>query len=221
MRARLQRSACLVLHWLLLHLLVRVLRLVSAWHLNGQTGTVIIAMNKDGRLGVELDDGREGKFKKYNLDALHEPTPELTPELTPESEPIRAMSSQEAAQQATARAGVRCPDDCVRALSASGYIHGRTYRIEWTPEDLMFMLEEVPYFIDNPSDLPRIIGALVAMRMEADSRPYFEYLIHAPARPRCERGWRQDAYGCIDILSVCSLPLRLRYSADVLIMLKL
>jgi hypothetical protein len=70
------------------------------------------------------------------------------------------MSSKQAAQQAAARAGVQCPDLCVRALS--GYIHGRTYSIEWTPEDLMFTLEEVPYFVAKPYDLRCIIGALVA-----------------------------------------------------------
>jgi hypothetical protein len=30
---------------------------------------------------------------------------------------------------------------------------------------------------------------------------YFEFLIHAHARPRCERGWPQDAYDCI--LATC------------------
>jgi hypothetical protein len=94
--------------------------------------------------------------------------------LTPAS--ITAMTSEQVAQHAVERA--RCFHECVKSdfevgecvgcVTAVG-INGGTYRTEWTSEKLSDALAREPYFQGNPSIRGLIIGALVAMREEADS----------------------------------------------------
>ena len=81
-------------------------------------------------------------------------------------ESIKAMTSEQLAQQAAARAGIQV-DDCVRALT--GRVHGRTYKQDWTHEDLPELLATLPYFVVNTHHLQSVIDALVAMKQEAES----------------------------------------------------
>jgi hypothetical protein len=120
--------------------------------------------------------GQIGNLQKQNQDLelkLNPPAAELD-RLTPAS--VTAMKSEQVAQQAVERA--RCFHQCVKSdvvveqcvqACASGNIHGGTYHTEWTTEKLKHALADVPYFQANPCLRELIIGALVAMREEADS----------------------------------------------------
>ena len=87
---------------------------------------------------------------------------------------LLAMTQKQIAEYVTVRVGDLMPvhemENCVKAVMEAA-IMGRNYDGDWTLDDLMHVLSDVPYFQGKPVLMDNIISVLLEMKAVANANP--------------------------------------------------